>query len=301
MTEERWAQWPKDTRPDYCITLTFKPGVQRPQRLFRAAADFIESLQQLDVTLVSAIDSKIQPVFLLERIEEGSVRIWVKQFLEAVPDDSIRNLDWKPAVGQYLVDVKHVILRYLDDNKSLGTHNEFHKLTSRVYDAVAQSGALKYPAYKQIPASDMAKCMAQICESVSTLQEGERVIISNDNGDSGLDSSAIITQEQIEDLLARNTIRNSSELILMVRKPDFLGTSMWEFRHDKKTFSAKIADEQWLKEFQGGKLDIRPGHALRVLLDEDTIYGEDGDVIRADRTITKVIGVIKMNHPRLEM
>lgn len=299
--EERWANWPEETRPDYCITISFKPGIENPQRIFQAAADFIRALQEMDTILLSAIDSKIQPVFLLEKIEEGSLKVWVKQILEAIPDDSIRSLDWKKAVGTYLVKVKHFVLRYLDDNKSLGAHDEFRNLTSKIFDAASSSGALKFPAYKQIPASDVAKGMAKICEAVTPLHEGERITISNDDGDSSVDASAQITQEQIEDLLACNTIRNSTDMILMVRKPDFLGTSMWEFRHEKKNFCAKMADEGWLKQFQHGELDIRPGHALRALVDEDIVYGEDGEVIRADRTITKVNGVIRTNQSRLNM
>jgi len=299
--EERWANWPEEKKPDYCITISFEPGVAHPQRIFKAAADFIESLQALDVTLVAAIDSKIQPVFLLERIEDGSVKIWVKQILKAIPDDSIRSLDWKKAVGSYLVDAKHFVLRHLDDTKSLGTANEFHALTARIHDAAAKSGALRYPAYKQIPSADMAKSMARICDAVAPLQAGERVTISNDDGDSGIDATAHVSQDQIDSLLTNNVIHNSAEQILMVRKPDFLGTSMWEFRHGKKTFTAKMADESWLAQFQRGELDVRPGHALRVTMDEETLYGEDGDVIRADRTITKVLSVIKMTHHRLEM
>lgn len=299
--EERWAQWPEETRPDYCITLTFKPGVERPQRIFKAASDFIESLQALDVTLVSAIDSKIQPVFLLERIESGSVKIWVKQVLNAIPDDAIRSLDWKTAVGAYLVDAKHYILRHLDENKSLGTKREFSELAETIHNSAINSGALKYPAYKKIPASDIAKSMSNICDSVSSLEEGERITISSDSGDSGIDHFAKVTQDQIDSLLTNNVIKNSTELILMVRKPDFLGTSMWEFRHDGKSVNAKITHEEWLRQFLSGHIDIRPGDALRVHMDDETHYGDDGEVIRSERTIVKVSGVIKTNHLKLEM
>ena len=41
--------------------------------------------------------------------------------------------------------------------------------------------------------------------------------------------------------------------------------------------------------------------ALPALVDEDIVYGEDGEVIRADRTITKVNGVIRTKQPKLEM
>ncbi len=59
-----------------------------------------------------------------------------------------------------------------------------------------------------------------------------------------------IAPETIEDLITSESIQSLSEMILKVKKPDFLGTSQWEFRHDNRTIIAKILDDDWLKRFQ---------------------------------------------------
>ena len=63
----------------------------------------IRALQGLDATLVGAIDTKIEPVMVLEEIESGSLIIWLRNILTAADDEALKKLDWKPAVGKYLV------------------------------------------------------------------------------------------------------------------------------------------------------------------------------------------------------
>ncbi len=70
--------------------------------------------------------------------------------------------------------------------------------------------------------------------------------------------------EDIEALAIARTIEQpSAEMILAVKKPDYLGTSKWDLRHGKRTIQAKIEDEDWLRRFQNRQEDVRPGDALR--------------------------------------
>jgi hypothetical protein len=94
-------------------------------------------------------------------------------------------------------------------------------------------------------------------------------------------------------LSADEIVSNELTQIFMVRRPDFLGESKWDFRYEKKPFSAKISDEAWLKDFHAGKIDIRPGDALRVTLRETVTYDQNGEVIKEDREILTVLGITK--------
>jgi hypothetical protein len=79
----------------------------------------------------------------------------------------------------------------------------------------------------------------------------------------------------------------------MVRRPDFLGEAKWEFRFERKPFSAKISDEKWLSDFHAGSIDIRPGDALRVTLRETVTYDNNGEVMKEEREILVVADIIK--------
>ena len=77
--------------------------------------DFIRGCERLDAELANTIDSNIETVMMLEDIEAGSIRVWLRNALRATEDDALKTFDWKPAVGKYLVRAKYVVLKWLDN------------------------------------------------------------------------------------------------------------------------------------------------------------------------------------------
>ncbi len=285
-----------DQQPDFCVEVAFRKGEPNPERIFRATAAYIEALHGLDVLLVSAVDSKIKPVLLLESIESGSIKVWLKQFLEAVDNDALKNLDWKPAVGKYLVQAKYKTLKWLQDKEKIDSKSELDSLALELYQMAKSTGSLSMPACRPVSPSDLAQGICRVSEALSLIVEGESITLSGDDGDATLTNKLVVTSDSILELLSGESIANEVERILMVRRPDFLGDAMWEFRHDKKAFSAKITDGQWLGLFRSGEVVIRPGDALRVKLLETVTYGRDGEVLSETRVIVKVLGIIREFH-----
>ena len=78
-------------------------------------------------------------------------------------------------------------------------------------------------------------------------------------------------------------------MILKVKKPDYLGASMWELRHGEHNWSARIEDDEWLHRFQTRDVDVRPGDSLRALVRTDVRYGYHNEVVSEHRTILKVL------------
>jgi len=79
---------------------------------------------------------------------------------------------------------------------------------------------------------------------------------------------------------------------LIVKKPDYLGLSKWEFRHGTKTILARMSHESWLLDFQNRKFDIRPGDALSCIATVEYFYGYDNELIKEAYTVTKVEKVL---------
>ena len=93
---------------EFCIKIDFEKGVGSPSRVFRAMSDLIETMQAIDVSLVQSIDAKIEPILLLEDVETGSVKAWLRQVINSVDDDSLKKGDWKGVVGNYLLKGKYI-------------------------------------------------------------------------------------------------------------------------------------------------------------------------------------------------
>jgi hypothetical protein len=68
-------------------------------------------------------------------------------------------------------------------------------------------------------------------------------------------------------------------MILVVKRPDFLGDARWEFRHGRLPIEAKILDGGWLADFRNGVAVLKPGDALRAMVRSRVRYGYDGELV----------------------
>ena len=287
------SQFPADKQPDFLLTINFAAGVKSPQRIFAAASDCISALQACDHMLLRSFPGSIQPVFVLEQVETGSLKMWLRQALEAVEDDALKNLDWKPAVGRYLVKGKYLLLKHLEGKTSLPSKKDLQEISEGLHQLAKDTDALRLPAYSKVTEVDIAEHARILSSSLSRLQPGESVSMTGDDGESTVNADFLVTDEDINKLLVEQTLENTSDLILMVRKPDFLGETKWEFRFNRRNLSVSIVDKDWLSKFQSGDIDIRPGDALRVRMREKVSYDRNGEVVDEEREIVDVVSVIR--------
>ena len=100
----------------------------------------------------------------------------------------------------------------------------------------------------------------------------------------------------LEDLSVKETtILENISMNLIVKKPDYLGSSKWDVRHGTKIISAKIEHEEWLTRFQNRQFDIRPGDALKCKVTIEHRYGFDNELISENYSITEVLDVLVNN------
>ena len=52
---------------------------------------------------------------LLEDVERGSIKLWLKNVLKSIPDSAIEDLEYKKIIGHYLVKAKYYVLQKCSD------------------------------------------------------------------------------------------------------------------------------------------------------------------------------------------
>ena len=292
------------TDADFAIYIDFKKDVGRPQRIFQTADALIKALQKVDKSLCNTIDSKISPIMMLEEIEVGSLRIWLKNLLEVVDDQALKKLNWKPIVGSYLVKAKYAIINWcnkgeLNENKEslLELSNEIKK--------IAQETDVRYlPDYKAPNIAELVDAIKDISESKNFLDKQDRLQYISGNGKEPLEFDLSIdwTPEKFEDFLTKEIVEyTETTMILAIKKPDYLGLSAWELSHDSKKILAKIEDEQWLKDFQDRKKDVRPGDAIRCRVKQKCYYGYDNELVAEKYTINKIEEVLENKYKQNDL
>jgi hypothetical protein len=149
-----------------------------------------------------------------------------------------------------------------------------------------------------LPETAIVESLKIISDPLSSLQSGDTAVyITADDQEAAFNISFTFSPETIQDLLTKETITSTPVMILKVKRPDYLGEAMWEFRHEGHPFPAKILDVDWLKRFQERKVEVRPGDALRARVEVHVHYGYDGEVVNTHRSILEVLEVIQLEPP----
>ena len=285
------THWPLDhPHTDFALKIDFQRGVGPASRVFAATYDFIRACEAFDAELVQSIDSSIKTVLVLDNIEAGSIKTWLRNELSAIEDDSLKALDWKSIVGKYLVRAKYRTIKWLDNDES---PRSLPKLREEIHQIAIETDVRHLPAYTAPSPKSLIGAVRGFQSVKDRLILGDKASLITQEGDIGINLSKSLPIEEIESLEIAKTIDYpASEMILTVKKPDYLGASKWELRHGSRTISAKVEDNVWLSKFQGRQEDVRPGDALRCKVKTEMLYGFDNELIADRHTIVEVIEVL---------
>ena len=105
-----------------------------------------------------------------------------------------------------------------------------------------------------------------------------------------------VSPEKIEELIVMEKIPNKETMILKVKKPDYLGESMWEFKGVEGVIEVKILDMGWLRKFQDRQFVLRPGDSIKAIVNVEVHYGYDSKVVIRKYSIEKVLKIIPMTN-----
>lgn len=292
---------PSPPRADFGFEIDFQKGVGPASRVFTATHDFIKACEALDDELVRSIDSSIETILVLEDIQTGSIKTWLRNSLNAADDDALKTLDWKPLVGKYLVRAKYAVIRWIDDDTA---PRNLQDLRREIQQIAAETDVRHLPDYSAPSPTALVSAIRDFQSVKDRLLPGDRATLLTNDGDLSFNLSVSLPIEDIEALAVARTIEvPASEMILPVKKPDYLGDSKWELRHGKRNISAKIEHPDWLRRFQNRLEDVRPGDALRCIVKIEYLYGFDNELLTERYTVVEVLEVLvnRIQSPELPL
>lgn len=281
---------------DFCITIDFNKKSENPSRVFQTMTELIQSFQKFDSNLIKGIDTKLEPTILLEDVETGSLKTWLTSVLNGIPDEALKTADWKQIVGHYLVRAKYIVLNRIEDRVDITDAKIIEEIQNDLVEEARLTDIKLLPHYEPLPIPKLIKSIEQINNSLRHLNEEDKAYFESRNEEKAtFNLSLNFSADTIEELLTKESLSNETKMILKVKKPDYLGSSMWEFKHNNKTIPAKILDDGWLVQFQQRKIDIRPGDSVRARVNVIVRYGHDNSVIGTSYEVIEVIERLPMN------
>jgi hypothetical protein len=185
----------------------------------------------------------------------------------------------------------------LEDKKQITERTEIEALGADLHRLAVETDVKKLPSYKRVPSSAILRDIQLITLAVEQLKPADTAKFISKNGDALFNQSFQYHQDAVETLLTKETKSIENSEILKVKKPDYLGDSMWELKYRDRVIPAKITDHNWLLEFQSRKVDVRPGDALSVILQTQINYGFQDEEISVHYRILEVKEVIPDTTP----
>lgn len=291
---------PDPPAADFAFYIDFKKGEGPASRIFSATHEFIKACERLDRELVTSIDANIETVMVLEDIETASLKTWFRNVLHSADDQALKDLDWKPQVGKYLVRAKYLVLCWIDDETA---PRSLPDLGREIQELAAETDVRHLPDYTPVNPVALITAVRDFEGVKDHLVEGDKAsMILTEDEEVGFTLSIRLNIEDIEALAIRETQTHSvPSMVLIVKKPDYLGASMWELRHGRKSLSAKIEHEEWLIEFQNRREDVRPGDALRCQVRIEMSYGHDNELIAERYYVERVHEVLENRYQQASL
>jgi hypothetical protein len=278
---------------EFEVVIDFTPGIGDPARVFKAMSGLIDAIQGLDSHLASSYDLSIDASLVLDKIEAGSLKAKFRDLISGVPDEALKDGEWKKVIGHFLLRAKHAILKWLEERDRIANREDVRALEEELLRAAEETDLKQIPAYGTPPIEVLLTDILAIRESLVILDAEDSATYRYDKQEIRFNRELDISNEIVREVLTKEVVKSSGRRILKVKKPDYLGQSMWGFQYDGRAIDAKVVDAHWLANFQKRQVDVRPGDSLRVILYEEISYGYDGEVVHRHYEVEKVENVIR--------
>lgn len=277
---------------EFEIKIDFEPGQGDPARVFKAMSGLIDAFQSLDSHLAESFNVALDASLVLDDVQAGSIKAKFRDLIEGIPDEAMREGEFKKVIGYFLIVAKYKILDWLKDKKEIASRNDVRVLEGELQRIAEETNIKVIPAYSSPSAEALLSDILAVQDSLATLEEGDSATYSFQDKKVRFNRELQISNEIVRDVLTKEVSESTSKRVVKIKKPDYLGKSMWAFQYDGRAIDAKVIDDDWLAKFQSRMLNVKPGDSLRVLLYEEISYGYEGEIVHRYYEIEKVYEVI---------
>ena len=270
--------------------LEFVRDSENPSRVFSTFLKLIEFCQTTDKYLLDALDADIEPAFVLSDIEEGSISVWFKNVFKLQED---KRLDLKlDSVSGFLIHAKRVIVAFLRERNTISKTSEISELQAELLQLSNGVKSTRLLVHAPLSKKNLLSSIDKYQSAINELQPGDKLSYLYENSQLPLNTNFNIVADVRDELLTKETKVSQSEMILKIKKPDYLGKSKWEFKYDKKIIEAKVEDLEWIKKFRNREIVFYSGDAIRAIVEITTKYDADYEVLSIKYSILRVTEII---------
>lgn len=281
------------TDSDLSLRYTFAPGTLDPSEFFSSASKATSGLMKLETALLFPLDG-ISIELRLQAIEEASLRAYflrkLKTALQVVDDGALRSGEMKKVVGIFLANMRLVTLEWLTQHPLLEDHRQIEPLHKLLEHQASRTEVVLLQPRRRLKTIEVIRSVQQIASS--RIAPNQEIVIEDTSARVKVPQPIDFGDKTIDEALSAKEVERELDQILLVKKPDFLGSANWEFRSGDGAITASIADTEWLARFQNAEIDVPPGSALVARLQHKTFLDSNGNPTSTRTSVLAVRAVI---------
>ena len=274
------------------LVVEFKRDSGDPSRVFKTMTGLIESVQSLDQHLSYSVGPSVKTTLILQDIQASSLKAKLKNIIVEIPDEALKQAEIKPILGHFLVKAKHRVIDWCSDRKQVADKDEIKQLQSEIKQLAQETDVKQLPAYTEPDTESLLIDINSIRNALQNLEADDYARYESEEGVSKFNKQMEISAEIIREVMTREKLISESEKILKVKKPDYLGFSMWLFKYQGRSIDVKILDDEWLKAFHLKKVSVLPGDSIRALVKEEVLYGYNNEVIHTNYEALRIVDIL---------
>ena len=196
------------------IELKFTPGKDDPTHVFQVMNELIGTIFELDRYLAYIVDERIEPVLVLEDIQPGSIRTWIRDRLSEVADDDLQNLNWKRIVGSYLVKAKARFLGHISQRDTFSTRDDLRSIESEISELARSTGVKEIESYARVSPYRLISAYQRISTTLTLLNENDTVTYMSMEDSVVINRGFTIPQETADTIMTFEKTRNENPMVL---------------------------------------------------------------------------------------
>lgn len=281
------------------LKVDFEKDSDNPERVFKTMTRLIESVENMQDKLSISLSLNVKRKLLLHEIKTGSLLTWLRGDVEC-PEDTeefkkVENNDEK--VSKYIDKGVKELITFSSNRDQVNSIEEIQELQVRLQDLALEADVKNVPAYSKISEKDILDILLKNNEASKHLAANDEVYFLFNGVKEKFNKKFLITKSSIESILIKKERVKNETLVFMIKKPDYIGNSMWEFKYLGKSIDVKISDTEWLDTFHERSIILRPGDSLRSRVEVKTRYNHNLEEIDSSYNIIKVIEIIEQPNP----
>lgn len=276
----------------FSIYIDYDTEAQGASRVFRAMASMIEAVQNLDRDLAATVRSDLQVVSQLKDVEASSLKALVESLTRYV-DGEPQTEQGLTRASEFIERAREQIIDYVGGHSTVETRDDVKELRRAISIIAEDTGVDQVLTYATPPPRVLLERMQELGQATQELAPTDRLEYASARKLVPVNERFTIGAGRIEELITERTEEGVVNIVLVVKKPDYLGTSMWQFKFDSKLVEAKISDADWLSRFHAREIELQPGDGIHAEVGAIIRKDQEGRIVSEKYTVQRVLGVVR--------